>query len=126
MLPAPTTPLVLSETEAAEFKTSIERDFAIARSHQKNGMYELVVTPSSYVLRRADKARTRADFDGFGCSMAHLVTALYEQYCPSDVVVRTTVETPRRPSYETTEKEVYLLRVRFTFTQNKKKSRHFF
>jgi len=136
MSPAQTTPLVLSVegSESTPDKTleksqevkDVERDFAIARSHQKNGIYELVVTPESRVIRRADKATARADIDGFSCAAARALTRLYEQHCPDDAKVKTTVEKPLPSPLDEKQEDTYLLRVRFTFTQGTKKARRFF
>ena len=125
MSTATSAPLVLSAQELANFKASIDRDFAIARNHQRNGSYELVVTPQSPIYRTAEMATTHANFDGFSCSMAHLITSLYHQQCPVDAEIKAAVEKKLSARYETEEKDVYLLRVRFTFKRSTKKSRRF-
>jgi len=116
----------LAPKEKSQEVKDVERDFAIARSHQRNGMYELVVTPESRVIRRADKATARADIDGFSCAAARALTRLYEQHCPTDAKVRTIVEKPLASPLDEKQEDTYLLRVRFTFTQSTKKGHRFF
>ena len=119
------TPLLLSAAEIDEFSACITRDFAIARSHQKNGKYELVVTPKKYVVRLAEKSSVRADLDGFTCSMAKSLIKLYEQKCPADIEVKAIVEKTLRTPLGDQQEDVYMLRVRFTFKQRARKGRRF-
>lgn len=125
MSTAQVAPLLLSGVERETLLTSIKHDFAIARMHQKNGKYDLVVTPKFPVVRVADKAMTHADFDGFTCNNAKLLIKLYQQLCPAGVEVSAIVEKALHSPTSEQQQDIFMLRVRFTFKQRPKKVRRF-
>jgi len=111
---ASTDRLVFSEEKIAQYVASIQRDFYIARCHQQNGQYELIVTPESYVLRMAKMAVTRADIDGYGSSQAELLIKLYNDNCPGNVKVEAYVQKTLPLLSNGLDKDVYTLCVCFT------------
>lgn len=125
MSTAQVAPLLLSGVERETLLTSIKHDLAIARMHQKNGKYDLVITPKLFVVRIANKAMTRADFDGFTCNNAKLLIKLYQQLCPADVEVSAIVEKALHTALSDQQGDFFMLRVRFTFKQRAKKARRF-
>ena len=123
---AVSTPRVLSTEELADYITGIKRDFVIARTHQRNAKYELVVTPKSYVVRTNENASIRADLDGFTCSLSKSLIKLYQQNCPDDMEVKAIVEKKLPAPYDKQQKDVYMLRVRFTLKRPATKGRRRF
>lgn len=107
--------LVFSREEIAKYVSSIKRDFSIARHHQHNGTYELVVTPESYVLRMAKMAVTRADIDGYRNGRAELLIKLYNDNCPNRVKVKAYVQKTLPSLLNDQDSDIYTLCVCFTY-----------